>query len=41
MPAVQGDDEAAVELTRARECLFRLRGRSPIPPVRPAAAPAD
>jgi hypothetical protein len=40
MPAVQGDDEAAVELTRARECLFRLRDRSPIRSPAPAA-PAE
>jgi len=41
MPAVQGDDQAALDITRARECLFRLRGKAPIPPARPAAAPAD
>ncbi|HEX3762041.1 MAG TPA: hypothetical protein VHW23_25245 [Kofleriaceae bacterium] len=39
MPAVQGDDQAAVAITRARECLFRLRGKKAIPaPARPAAA---
>jgi hypothetical protein len=27
MPDVQGDEEASRSLTRARECLFRLRGR--------------
>jgi len=30
---VQADDTATVELTRARECLFRLRGRKPLPRV--------
>jgi hypothetical protein len=38
MPAVQGDDQAATEITRARECLFRLRGKSAI---RAAVAPPD
>ncbi|TMQ09163.1 MAG: hypothetical protein E6J90_01190 [Deltaproteobacteria bacterium] len=37
MPAVQGDEQAATDVTRARECLFRLRGKAPI---RPAVAPA-
>jgi len=36
MPAVQGDDAASTSLTRARECLFRLRGRAVIRPVAPA-----
>lgn len=27
MPDVQGDDEASLSITRARQCLFRLRGR--------------
>jgi hypothetical protein len=35
MPEVQGDDAATVSITRARECLFRLRGKAPLP-----AAPA-
>lgn len=39
MPAVQGDDQAAAAVARARECLFRLRGRKAIPaPVAPAPA---
>lgn len=38
MPVVQGDDQAATDVTRARECLFRLRGKSAI---RPAVAPAE
>jgi hypothetical protein len=38
MPAVQGDDQAAAAITRSRECLFRLRGKTAIPaPVAPAA----
>jgi hypothetical protein len=28
MPAVQGDETASVSITRARECLFRLRGKA-------------
>jgi hypothetical protein len=28
MPAVQGDELASASLTRARECLFRLRGKA-------------
>jgi hypothetical protein len=35
-PAVQGDETATVSITRARECLFRLRGKS----VMRAATPA-
>ncbi len=27
MPAVQGDEAASLSITRARECLFRLRGK--------------
>lgn len=30
MPEVQGDDVASLAITRARECLFRLRGRARI-----------
>lgn len=30
MPVVQGDDAASLSVTRARECLFRLRGKKPI-----------
>lgn len=38
MPRVQGDEDAALDVTRARECLFRLRGRAAMPrPVAPAA----
>lgn len=36
--AVQGDDVATLAITRARECLFRLRGKSV---VRAASAPTD
>nr|MDQ3366399.1 hypothetical protein [Myxococcota bacterium] len=28
MPAVQGDEAASLSITRARECLFRLRGKT-------------
>jgi hypothetical protein len=28
LPEVQGDDAATLSITRARECLFRLRGKS-------------
>src|SRR5688572_6159753 len=28
MPEVQGDDAASASITRARECLFRLRGKT-------------
>jgi hypothetical protein len=28
MPEVQGDDAATLAITRARECLTRLRGRA-------------
>jgi hypothetical protein len=35
MPEVQGDEAASVSITRARECLSRLRGRSS--PIRPPA----
>lgn len=39
MPAVQSDDQAAAAITRARECLFRLRGKKAIPaPALPVAA---
>jgi hypothetical protein len=40
MPVVQSDDQSAAEITRARECLFRLRGKSAIPAPAPAA-PAE
>jgi hypothetical protein len=36
--AVQGDETATISVTRARECLFRLRGKAI---VRTAPAPAD
>lgn len=35
---VQADETANVEITRARECMFRLRGRTRIPRVEPIAA---
>ena len=38
MPAVQSDDQAATDVTRARECLFRLRGKLAI---RAAVAPTE
>jgi hypothetical protein len=39
MPAVQGDDQAAAAITRGRECLFRLRGKTVIAaPAAPAAS---
>ena len=47
MPAVQDDDAATVSITRARECLFRLRGKAvrasaprEAPALAPEAAPA-
>jgi hypothetical protein len=36
MPMVQRDDDATIGLTRARECLYRLRGRAPIRAAPPA-----
>src|SRR5262249_46354024 len=39
MPAVQGDEQAATDITRARECLYRLLGKSAIGAA--AAQPAD
>ena len=36
-PAIQGDETATVAITRARECLFRLRGKSVIRTTTPAA----
>jgi hypothetical protein len=41
MPAVQRDDQATADVTRARECLFRLRGRSLRPTTAVAAPPTD
>jgi hypothetical protein len=38
MPTVQSDDQAAAAVTRARECLLRLRGKAAI---RPAVAPSE
>jgi hypothetical protein len=35
MPEVQGDEAASISITRARECLFRLRGKAPA--LRPPA----
>lgn len=37
MPRVESDERAATAVTRARECLFRLRGRSQIQLAEPAA----
>ncbi len=31
MPAVQADETASLSITRARECLYRLRGKRPMP----------
>lgn len=31
MPEVQGDDDATTSITRARDCLFRLRGKRGLP----------
>ncbi|HET7503952.1 MAG TPA: hypothetical protein VFK02_23180 [Kofleriaceae bacterium] len=39
MPEVQGDDAASVSVTRARECLFRLRGKARL--ARPPAPAED
>jgi hypothetical protein len=36
MPEVQSDDAAATAITRARECLFRLRGKTAIGVAAPA-----
>jgi hypothetical protein len=44
MPEVQDDDAATVSITRARECLFRLRGkavRAVAPREAPESAPAS
>ena len=38
MPEVQGDDAASLSITRARECLFRLRGKAV---ARRTVAPAE
>jgi len=35
MPEVAGDEVASQAITRARECLFRLRGKKPTPGPRP------
>jgi hypothetical protein len=35
MPEVQSDEAAITAVTRARECLFRLRGKAPIPVAPP------
>lgn len=35
MPDVQSDDKAMLSITRARECLFRLRGKRDLPRVEP------
>lgn len=31
MPEVQGDETSSIEIMRARDCLFRLRGKRPLP----------
>jgi len=36
MPEVQGDEVASQSITRARECLFRLRGKKATPGITPA-----
>jgi hypothetical protein len=41
MPTVRSDEESAVELTRARECLTRLRGRAIVRTASPAAPAAE
>ncbi|MGE0870388.1 MAG: hypothetical protein AB7P03_17625 [Kofleriaceae bacterium] len=33
MPEVQGDELASDSITRARQCLFRLRGKRPMPAI--------
>ncbi len=33
MPDVQSDDVATIEVTKARECLMRLRGRTQVPTI--------
>jgi hypothetical protein len=33
MPEVQSDDLATIEITRGRECLMRLRGRTSLPKI--------
>lgn len=38
MPEVQGDELASLSITRARECLFRLRGKKATPGAPPPAA---
>jgi hypothetical protein len=35
MPDVEGDEVASQSITRARECLFRLRGKKTMPTARP------
>jgi hypothetical protein len=35
MPATQGDEAASAAIARARECLFRLRGKSALRPPAP------
>ena len=37
MPEVQGDEVASQSITRARECLFRLRGKKATPGLQPLA----
>jgi hypothetical protein len=36
MPRVQDDDAATASITHARACLFRLRGKAPIPTAAPS-----
>lgn len=39
VPQVRGDEAATLSITWARECLFRLRGRSVVPVTRAAPSP--
>jgi hypothetical protein len=38
MRDVQGDETASEAITKARDCLFRLRGKRGLPKVETAAA---
>lgn len=41
VPQVRGDDAATISITRARECLFRLRGKTVTRLAGPSVAPVD
>jgi len=41
MPQVQTDDVSSASVTYARECLFRLRGKAPIPTTADGDAPGS